>query len=218
MLPRKKDPFAPQTLQEEFANSITHGFGLLLSLIACALLIYNSITRGDTSHIVSSSIYGGSLVTLYTISTLYHACQTRMKKLLRRLDHISIYLLIAGTYMPITLIVLQGVVGWTLFILEYLFCVIGIAFKIIFGHRFEALSGAFYLIMGWLAIFAIEPIVATLPFYGILSLFLGGIFYTLGFIFFALDTKYHYFHTIWHMFVLAGSFAHFYLIFYYVIP
>lgn len=217
MLIKKKETFPYQTLKEEIANAITHGLGFILSLIGCVFIIYNSVQKGSTWHIASSCFYGGSLVILYAVSTFYHACQSSIKTVLQRLDHISIYLLIAGTYMPVTLLALKGIVGWTLFGFECSFCFIGITFKAIYGHKYPAFSGAFYLIMGWLAVFAIKPIISALPFYALLWLLLGGIFYTLGFLFFAFDKKYHYFHTIWHLFVLAGSFSHFYLIFFYVI-
>jgi len=217
MLYKKEEHLSSQTLREEIANAVTHGFGFICSVLGCISLIYYSIKEGSAWHVVSSSCYGGSLVATYTTSTLYHVCRNKAKEVLQRLDHISIYLLITGTYMPITLLVLKGSVGWTLFGFECSLCFIGVIFKAVYGHRYAALSGAFYLLMGWLAIFAIEPIIKALPSYGPAWLLAGGIFYTLGFIFFALDKKYHYFHTIWHLFVLAGSFAHFYLISYYVI-
>lgn len=217
MIYRKEDSLTSQTVREEIANAITHGIGLVFALIGCIFLILQSMKGGSGWYIASSVFYGCSLVATYTTSTLYHVCRNKAKEVLQRLDHISIYLLILGTYMPISLLVLKGDLGWTLFGFEASFCVIGVTFKAIYGHKYEALSGAFYLLMGWLAIFAIEPIMSALPTYGLAWLLAGGIFYTFGFVFFALDQKYHYFHTIWHLFVLAGSFAHFYLISSYVV-
>jgi len=212
MFIKKEDVFTSQTYREEIANALTHGFGLFFSLISCIFMIGEVVKSGKVLHIASSVFYSSSLIATYTTSTLYHLCRNKAKKVLQRLDHISIYLLITGTYMPISLLVLKGNLGWTIFGIECFFCFIGITFKAIYGHKYPALSGVFYLLMGWLIIFAIEPLVASLPAYALAWLLTGGIFYTFGFLFFALDQKYHYFHAIWHLFVLAGSFAHFYLI------
>jgi len=206
----------PQTQKEEIANVITHGIGFILSVFGCCYMVYLAMQNGGALHLACSVFYGLSLVATYSASTLYHLVRNRAKIVLRRLDHISIYLLITGTYMPITLLILKGKVGWTMFGIESSLCCLGITCKAIFGHKYEALSGAFYLLMGWLIIFAIKPLVASLPTHALLWLFSGGLFYTLGFVFFALDQKYHYFHAIWHVFVLAGSLAHFYLISSYV--
>ncbi|MEX0962222.1 MAG: hemolysin III family protein [Simkaniaceae bacterium] len=212
MLQKIEKECTSQTHKEEIANVVTHGIGFILSLFGCVYLIYDVIKNGGVLHVASSVFYGVSLVAVYTTSTLYHLCRNQAKKLLQRLDHISIYLLISGTYMPIVLLVLKGKAGWILFGIESSMCVIGVTFKAIYGHKYEALSCIFYLLMGWLIIFVIKPLVASLPFHALVWLFTGGVFYTGGVIFFALDKKYHYFHAIWHLFVLAGSFAHFYLI------
>ncbi len=216
---RRRDETVPhQTLREELANVITHGLGFILSIIACVLLVYSALQRGDRSHVASAVVYGTALVLLYLCSTLYHGSKDRAKEVLQRLDHICIYLLIAGTYMPIALISLKGMVGHILFGIECSLCFIGVTFKAIFGARMATLSGAFYLLMGWLVVVALEPLCLALPSQALLGLFLGGAFYTLGFVFFALDRKFHYFHTIWHVFVLAGSLSHFLTIFFYVMP
>ncbi len=205
-----------QSIKEEIVNSITHGIGSILSIFAFVVLLYNAITKGTCIHIVTCSIYGASLITLYSISTIYHAIQNiNVKYVFRILDHISIYLLIAGTYLPITLIILKGSLGWIMFAIEYGLCLLGIIFKIIFKTKLSIISVLFYLFMGWLAIIAIKPIYLSI---GILWLFLGGIFYTLGVIFFAIDKKVSYFHAVWHIFVLAGSYCHFNMIYFYVIP
>jgi len=216
MFIRKEETFTDQTLGEEIANTITHGIGFVFSIVGLVFLISKALLAGGTIHLVCSVIYGSSLIAAYMSSTLYHLSRNRMKRIMQRLDHISIYLLITGTYMPISLLVLEGYVGWTLFGVQCSFCALGITMKAIFGIRYPAISGAFYLLMGWLVVFAIKPLVASLPIHALAWLVSGGIFYTFGFIFFALDQRYHYFHMIWHLFVLAGSFAHFYLISTYV--
>lgn len=216
MFIRKEEGCTSQTLKEEIANVITHGIGFLLSVVACSYLLLEALKHGGALHMACSIFFGIALVTTYTTSTLYHLSRNKVKAVLQRLDHISIYLLIAGTYMPIALLVLKGKLGWTLFGAECSLGLVGITFKAIYGHKYEALSGAFYLLMGWLVIFAIKPLLATLPIDALAWLFAGGACYTGGFVFFALDQKYHYFHALWHLFVLGGSFAHFYLISAYV--
>lgn len=202
----------PQTQNEEIANAVTHGFGFLISLFGCVYLVQMSRAAESPLYLACALFYGISLIATYTTSTVYHLARSRVKEVFRRLDHASIFLLIAGTYMPISLLVLKGRVGWTLFGIECSFAMIGITFKAIFGHKHAVLSGIVYMVMGWMAIFAIKPLVQSLPFHALVWLFSGGVFYTLGFVFFALDQRFHYFHAIWHVFVLAGSFAHFYLL------
>lgn len=219
MIFQKKTNFSFQSIQEEIANSITHGIGVFLSVLAFFFLLRNSIMIGSSRHIVSCSIYGSSLFVLYSVSTLYHSVfQVKAKKVLQILDHISIYVLIAGTYMPITLVILQGTVGWILFAVECTLCLIGILFKVFFGTRFSIISVLFYLFMSYMVVFAMKPIYLAISFYGIMWLLLGGVFYTLGIIFFAIDKKISYFHTVWHLFVLAGSICHFIMVYFYVLP
>ena len=215
----KKETIAIQSIREEIANAITHGVGIILSIIAIVVLLYNAIGIGSIRHIISFSLYGSALLILYTISTLYHSItHISAKKVLRRLDHISIYLLIAGTYMPLTLVILKGALGWTLFGMECGLCLMGVVFKAIFGTRLGFLSALFYILMGWLAIFAIKPISIAISINGFIWILLGGIFYTLGILFFATDKKFSYFHTIWHIFVLAGSICHFFMVLLYIMP
>lgn len=202
-------------MKEIIANSITHGVGFLLSILGFIILIYSSLASSSIC-IVSCIIYGSSLVILYFVSTLYHSLSHL--KILQKLDHISIYLLIAGSYMPISLVILKGALGWTIFGLEWGLCLAGIIFKILFGARFSAASILFYLAMGWVAIFAIKPLVSHLSFEGILWILLGGVFYTVGVLFYALDKKIPYFHALWHLFVLAGSVCHYFMILRSVIP
>ena len=216
---KDKETTMLQTISEEIVNAITHGIGSLLSIVGLIFLLYFSVKKASTTHVVSCSLYGGSLVLLYTISTLYHSItHETAKKVFRRLDHISIYLLIAGSYIPIALVVLKGTIGWTLFGIECGLCLIGIVFKAVFGPRFGVVSGLFYLLMGWIAIIAVKPIYTSLPKNALMWLLLGGAFYTLGIFFFAIDKKFSFFHAIWHLFVLAGSICHYIMIFVYIIP
>ena len=208
-----------QSIKEEIANSITHGLGAILSIVAFIILLYHSITKGTARHIVSCSFFGSSLIVLYVISTLYHAVtHIKAKKVLRRLDHISIYLLIFGTYLPLTLVVLKGSIGWTIFGIQCGLCAFGITFKAIFGPKFEVLSVLFYLLMGLVALFAIKPIYTAIALKGLMYVLYGGIFYVLGILFFMSDKKVPYFHAIWHLFVLAGSSFHFFMVLLFVIP
>ncbi|WP_332632986.1 PAQR family membrane homeostasis protein TrhA [Halalkalibacter flavus] len=203
---------------EEIANAITHGIGALLSIAALVLLIVFSSLYGSVLHIVSFTIYGVTMLLLYFSSTMVHALpQGRVKDLFEVFDHASIYLFIAGSYTPILFIVVQGTLGWTLFGIVWGIATIGVVFKFFFVKKFLYLSTIFYVGMGWLAIFAIKPIVEVLPPAGIAFLFIGGICYTIGTIFYVWrGFKYH--HAIWHMFVLAGTIFHFFLIILYVLP
>ena len=215
----KKSQENIQTLGEEIANAVTHGIGFILSFIGLYFLLHNALKQHSFLCILSCSIYGASLVVLYLMSTLYHSCtHVNIKKVLRRLDHISIYFLIAGTFAPIALLALKGSLGWTLFGVEMGFCLLGIVFKIVFGTRFGVISVLFYLLMGWTAVFVIKPLFLAVPFKGLVWIFGGGVFYTLGVFFYATDKKFPYFHAIWHLFVLFGSISHFLAILLYVIP
>ena len=219
MILKRKVEITTQTIGEEIANAITHGLGFILSIVGFVILLYNCLLKGSALHIVSCSLYGGSLLLLYLISTLYHSITHHVaKKVFRRLDHISIYLLIAGTCMPLTLVVLKGPLGWTLFGIECGLCLIGVLFKAIFGPKFSMISSSFYLIMGWVSIIAFKPMITALSLSGFAWVLLGGIFYSFGIIFFALDKKYKYSHAIWHIFVLSGSVCHFFLILLYIVP
>lgn len=199
-----------QSLKEEIANAITHGVGACLSIAALVVLIVLASIHGNAWHVVSFSIFGSSLVILYTSSTLYHSLTNeRAKRLFRKLDHISIFLLIAGTYTPFCLITLHGWIGWTLFGIVWACAVTGIVFKSISVGKLELLSTILYILMGWMVIIAIKPLYNNLPPNGFLFLVLGGASYTLGAVFFMYD-RIKYFHGIWHIFVLAGSVFHFF--------
>jgi hemolysin III len=219
MIIKKKVQSIEQSYGEEIANAITHGAGFILSLLGLIILIYNSALSGTMWHVVSTSLYGITLLLLFLISTLYHSItHPTAKTIFRKLDHISIFLLIAGTYMPLTLVALNGPLGWFLFSLQWAFSLIGIIFKVCCGHRYEIASLILYLLMGWVAIFAIKPIMIALSLKGFMWILYGGIFYTIGVLFFVGDKKFQYFHAVWHVFVLLGSACHFVVVLFYIIP
>jgi hemolysin III len=169
--------------------------------------------HGNPRQVVSYSIYGVTLVLLYAASTAYHGIQLpRARRLLRTLDHAAIYLLIAGTYTPFSLISLRGAWGWSLFCVIWALAAIGVVFKIFFLGRFSLISTLVYLGMGWLALIAARQLFANLPVQGLVLLFAGGLCYTVGVLFFAFDRKLRFNHAIWHLFVLAGSVCHFFAV------
>jgi len=209
----------PQRIpHEELANSLTHGLGLALSVAGFVVLLILAILHGSALRIVSCSVYGFTLVLLYTASTLYHSVRPgSLKNALQVLDHSSIYLLIAGTYTPFMLVVLRGPWGWTLFGLVWGLSLLGILFKIFFARHFKTVSTGLYVVIGWLVVIAIKPLLADVPLHGLLWIMAGGLFYTLGSVFYAWR-KLPYNHAIWHMFVLGGSVCHYFAIFFYVLP
>jgi hemolysin III len=198
-----------QTMGEEIANSVTHGAGLLASIAALVLLVVWAAATGDPWRITAASVYGATLVLLYAASTLYHALpNARVKVLFQRLDHAAIYLLIAGTYTPFVLVTLRGGWGWSLFGVVWGLAILGVVLKSVFGVRLAALSTAVYVVMGWLVLIAAAPLAAALPAGGVPWLVAGGVLYTMGVVFFAWEHL-RYSHAVWHLFVLAGSAAHF---------
>jgi hemolysin III len=209
-------------LGDILANAITHGIGAGLAIAGAVYLIVAS-TRGSAWHIVSCSIFAGTLVLVYICSTLYHSLvRTRARPVFHILDHSSIYLLIAGTYTPFTLISLRGPLGWSVFGVEWSLAVAGVLFKSLAMERFKAgwlavLSTMVYLMQGWFIVFVARPLVHTIGWHGMAWLGAGGLAYTLGIVFFALDSR-RYFHAAWHIFVLAGSIAHYFAILLYVLP
>jgi hemolysin III len=203
---------------EEFANSVTHGVGLGLSLAGLVVLIILAVLRGTAWHVVSCAVYGATLVILYAASTLYHAIQSpRAKRVLRIIDHGAIYLLIAGTYTPFTLVNLRGSLGWTLFGVIWSLALLGILFKAFHVDRFPIASTLVYLSMGWLVVVAWKPMVALIPVGGLALIAAGGMAYTVGVIFYAAK-RIPYNHAIWHLFVLAGSIFHYVAVLLYVLP
>lgn len=203
---------------EEVANTVTHGIGVGLSIAGLVLLVVRAALYGDVWQVVSFSIYGSSLILLYLASTLYHGFQSkRIKRILRIFDHSAIYLLIAGTYTPFVLIALRGAWGWTLFGIIWGLAILGVSFKLIFGTKYEIVSTIFYVAMGWVVIIAIKPLIAALPFGGLMWLVAGGLAYTGGVVFYVWE-KLPFNHAIWHGFVLAGSLFHFFSVWLYLSP
>jgi len=194
---------------EEIANLVTHGIGLALSVAGLTLLVTFAGLSGDPWRIVSFSIYGATLVTLYVSSTLYHGLPcSAAKRVLRRIDHASIFLLIAGTYTPFVLVVLRGGLGWTLFGIVWALAAFGVAVKVAFAGRFEVLTVILYLGMGWMGATAIKPMIGALPPSGLALVVAGGLAYTVGVIFYA-GRCIPFNHAIWHVFVVTGSVCHF---------
>jgi hemolysin III len=203
---------------EEFANTITHGFGLVLSLAGFAVLVVMASLRGDPLLIAGCVVYGLSLIVLYAASTVYHGTTSpELKHKLRLVDHCCIYLLIAGSYTPFGIILLNGTLGQSLFVAIWTFAVGGIAAKLLWEHRFPNLSVSSYVVIGWLGVFAIQPMLETLGLVPVLLAIAGGIAYTLGVIFFAWHRIRHH-HAIFHVFVLAGSILHYAAVILYVVP
>lgn len=201
---------------DEWANTVTHGIGFILSIIGLFFLVRIPYVEGNYWKLFAFTVYGTSLIALYLTSTLYHSTDNiHLKNLFRLLDHCAIYLLIAGSYTPFTLITLQGIWGWALFGSIWTLALTGIVFKIFFIHRFEYLSTAIYLIMGWLVVIAIEPLVNSLSTDGIYWVVAGGLSYTAGVVFFLLDKR-PFFHAIWHLFVMGGSTCHYLAIYLHV--
>lgn len=201
---------ALQTKREEIANAITHGLGALMAIAALIILTVFSAIKGNAWHIVSFAVFGATLVMLYLASTLYHSLSNeKVKVLFRKFDHMSIYLLIAGTYTPFCLTVLNNWIGWTLFGIVWGSAILGIVLKAFFTGRKELLSTILYVLMGWVALFAIKPLFDSVSLTTFILLMTGGVFYTAGTYFFTKD-RIKYFHSIWHLFVLAGSTFHFF--------
>jgi len=204
-------------LGDILANAITHGIGAGLAIAGGVVLIVVS-TRGTAWHVVSCSIFAATLMLVYICSTLYHSLvRTGARHVFHILDHSSIYLLIAGTYTPFCLVTLRGALGWTIFGVEWGLAVCGVVFKSFAVGRFEVFSSLVYLAQGWFVVIALGPVVHSLGWHVLLWLGVGGLAYTLGIIFFAMD-RLRYFHALWHLFVLAGSVAHYFAILIYVVP
>jgi len=206
------------TLGEEIANSITHGIGVVAAIAGLAVLTAFAVLYGDAWHVVSVSIYGATLVLLYSASTLYHAItHTKAKKILRILDHTAIFFLIAGTYTPFLLVNLRGAWGWSLFAVIWTLTLLGTLIKVTPLRRFEKTSLALFLIMGWAMLVAIKPLMANVADGGLILLVAGGLAYSLGVIFYVWEHL-PYSHAIWHGFVLCGSVLHYFAVLFYVVP
>jgi len=203
---------------EEKLNAVTHGVGAGLAVVALVALLVSVHAAGDIWCVTSAVMYGVSLVVLYLASTLYHSFSGRkVKQVFQIIDHSAIYVLIAGTYTPFLLILLRGTLGWIMFGVIWGLAVVGILFKTVFTQRFEILSTVGYLLMGWLIVFLGKPLVMALPTPGLIWLVAGGLFYSLGSIFY-LARRLPFHHAIWHLFVIAGSAAHFVTVYFYVLP
>lgn len=206
------------SIGEEIAHASTHGLGIVLSIVGLTVLVARAALYGDTIHVVAVSVFGATMVLMYTASTLYHSIPLpRAKRVLRVIDHSLIYFLIAGTYTPFTLVTLNGPWGWSLFIFTWSLALAGVGFKIFATGKFEKLSLAIYLGMGWCAIAAIKPLWHNLEAGGIALMVAGGVIYSGGVAFYAWERlRYH--HAIWHLFVLGGTVLHFFAVLLYVVP
>lgn len=201
------------TLGEEIFNSVTHGVGSLLSIAGTVVLIVFSAINSDAFAVVSSAVYGASLIILYTMSTLYHSITNeKAKKFFRIMDHNTIFFLIAGTYTPYTLAVLRNPLGWVLFGVVWGAAAIGIVLNSIDLEKFSKISVVCYIAMGWVIIIAVKPLMNSMPFISFALLVAGGIFYTIGVIFYAIK-KVKYFHSVWHIFTVIGSALHYFSVF-----
>lgn len=206
------------SIGEEIANSVTHGVGVVLSIGGLAVLTAFASVLGNAWHIVSSSIYGATLILLYASSTLYHSIQIpRVKRIFQVIDHSAIFLLIAGTYTPFTLVSLRGAWGWSLFGVVWGLAVIGILFQVTRLRKWPVISLVLYVSMGWAVIVATKPLLTAIAPGGLLLLLIGGLSYTVGIVFYVWR-RLPYHHAIWHVFVLAGSAFHFFAILFFVIP
>lgn len=204
--------------QEEQANIVSHAIGFIFSLIALLLLLVRAVSYGDVWHIVSVTIFGFSLISLYAASTFYHSARDpELRKRLRIIDHSTIYVLIAGTYTPFTLITLHGTTGWIIFGASWSMALTGVLLKLFFTGKYDVLSTLMYVFMGWIIIFAITPLMNNLSNEGLFWLFAGGIAYTTGAILYSIK-RIKFNHAIFHLFVLFGSFCHFVSVYAYVLP
>ncbi len=191
-------------------NSISHLVGVVFAVAATSILVTMASMKGDPYRVVGFSIYGAMMIILYTASTLYHSFKDeKIKKIFMQLDHVSIYLMIAGTYTPITLVALRGVWGWTIFGVIWGLALFGVIQELWIGHKTRKVSLVTYILMGWLMLVAIKPSVEALPVPALLLILAGGLLYTGGFVFYLYDEKIKHGHGIWHLFVLAGSITHF---------
>lgn len=203
---------------EEKTNIISHAIGLLLSVVALVLMVVRAGLHGNLLQLVSVSIFGVSLIALYAASTFYHSAQDpEQRARLRIIDHVTIYVLIAGTYSPLTLISLGGGVGWVIFGASWAMAVTGISLKVFFTGRFNLVSTLMYVFMGWIIVFAIKPLMDNMSSEGLFWLFAGGVAYTTGAVIYSIK-KIPFNHAIFHLFVLLGSFCHFISVYFYVLP
>ena len=210
--------FNGQTLGEEIANAISHGVGALLAIAGTVVMLVTACMTSDSMGIVSAALYGSFTILLYLFSTIYHSLtNTRAKRVFQIFDHCSIFLMILGSYIPICLCLIRGPWGWSLFGVTAALSVLGIVFNSIDLKRWHKLSMILYVFMGWSIVFMFRHVYVRVPMEGLALLVGGGIFYSLGIIFFARD-RIKYMHYIWHIFVLLGSILQYFFILFYVIP
>jgi hemolysin III len=209
-------PKRDQSQPEEFANSLSHGIGLIAAIVGAPFLIIHAMRYGDTKFIVGASVFAVVTILLYLASTLYHILPIgKIKRVFNVIDHSIIFLLIAGTYTPFTLGVLRGAWGWTLFGIVWGLALVGVTLKAFNKASHPILSTGLYLLMGWIVVIAIHPLVTRMPTAGLLWLVAGGLFYTAGVAFYATDSRLQYGHLIWHLFVLAGTACHYFAVLWY---
>jgi len=214
----QNDPDEVFGVAEEVANSLTHGAGLLLGIAALVLMVVFAATRGSAIHVIACTVYGATLVLLYCASTFYHALPPgRGKRVFGTLDHSAIFLLIAGTYTPFTLVTLRGGWGWSLFGAIWGLAIAGVVLEAVTRGRARRLQLLLYLVMGWGIVFATRPLLQEMDRGGLILLLSGGVAYSMGVIFFVWRSlPFH--HAVWHVFVVGGSICHFFAVFLYVIP
>ena len=210
------EPTREQSREEEIVNSVSHGIGLVAAFAAAPFLIMHAQQRGDMGYRVGVGLFATTMVLLYLASTLYHALPAgRGKRVLQVIEHSAIFLLIAGTYTPFTLGVLRGAWGWTLLVLIWGLAVTGVGLKVFNRMSHPVLSTGLYLFMGWLMLIAVKPLFALVPISGLLWLAAGGLAYTAGVAFYAIDSRMKYSHLIWHLFVMAGTTCHYFAVLWY---
>ncbi|MCE9608304.1 MAG: hemolysin III family protein [Planctomycetia bacterium] len=215
---RRQEPSDAEVRNEEWLNSLTHGIGLVLCFVGGAVLIARAMETGQWVRVVGCTIYAASLVAVYAASTLSHFFeQPKLRTLFRVLDQAFIYLLIVGSYTPMALVHLHGGKLWILFIAMWIVAIVGFTSKVLFRHRIEAISTTLYVVLGWMPILGIRSAWEVLPTQAIVLFVGGGLCYTFGLLFLLLDTRMRFFHAAWHLFVIAGSVCHYFVIYWYVV-
>lgn len=218
-MPKQKGTNPVYSLAEELMSSISHGVGTLLGVAALVVGVVMAAIYSDAWCVVSMAVYGATLVILYSMSTIYHGLKpNKGKRVFRVLDHCSIFLLIAGTYTPLTLVSLRGMLGWVLFGIVWAAAILGIVFNAVNLNRFKIFSMICYIAMGWVIVFAFKPLLDIMRTGGIVLLIAGGVAYTIGAVLYGIGKKVKYMHSVFHFFVLAGSILHYFCILLYVVP
>lgn len=218
-MPKQKGTNPVYSLAEELMSSISHGVGTLLAVAALVVGVVMAAIYSDAWCVVSMAVYGATLVILYSMSTIYHGLKpNKGKRVFRVLDHCAVFLLIAGTYTPLTLVSLRGVLGWVLFGIVWTAAILGIVLNAVNLNRFKAFSMICYIAMGWVIVFAFKPLLDVMQTGGIVLLITGGVAYTIGAVLYGIGKKVKYMHSVFHFFVLAGSILHYFCILLYVVP